>query len=147
MNDFGQRLFQYRRQAGMSQEELAEKVEVSRQTLSKWETGQSYPDAEKMVSVCNVLSVSPNELLNCYKENKVNSEPKREKSNNQDWVYDLFWVIMFACGYGLFVAPFFAIATPANWVIILGMVMMVVPTVFFVMKGINRVVRKIRNRK
>lgn len=147
MKDFGQRLLQYRRQAGMSQEELAEKVEVSRQTLSKWETGQSYPDAEKMMAVCNMLSISPNELLNCCVENGSSTVGKGEKNSTHDWVFDLFWIVMFASGYGLFVAPFFAIATPANWVVMLGMVMMFVPTVLFVAKGILRLIRKLKKRK
>lgn len=145
MKDFGSRLLQYRRQSGMSQEELSDKLDISRQTLSKWETGQSYPDAEKMMAVCSILSVTPNELLNCNTENKRTTE--QQKSNAHDWVFDLFWVVMFVCGYGLFVAPSFALATPANWVVIMGMVMMLMPTIMFSVKGLTRLIRNWKAKK
>ena len=49
---FADNLLQLRKMNHMSQEELAEKVNVSRQTLSKWETGESVPDIEK----CKLLA-------------------------------------------------------------------------------------------
>ena len=47
----------------MSQEELAEKVNVSRQTLSKWETGDAVPDIEKCRSLAAVFDVTLDELV------------------------------------------------------------------------------------
>lgn len=46
----GERINQIRKMAGMTQEELAEKMHVSRQTISKWETGASSPDLENAIS-------------------------------------------------------------------------------------------------
>ena len=45
---FSEKLVGLRRKAGLSQEQLAERLEVTRQTISKWETGRSVPDLEKL---------------------------------------------------------------------------------------------------
>ena len=50
----GERLLGYRTNIGMSQEKLAEKIGVSRQTISKWETNQSTPDFDKILPLCEV---------------------------------------------------------------------------------------------
>ena len=52
-----------RKQKGFSQEELAVRVNVVRQTVSKWEKGLSVPDADIVVKLAEVLDVSVNELL------------------------------------------------------------------------------------
>ena len=49
MEKFAEQLVSLRKQAGMSQEELAEKLQLTRQTISKWETGASTPDLELLV--------------------------------------------------------------------------------------------------
>ena len=48
----------YRKRAGMSQEDLAERLHVSRQTISKWESGLGYPETEKLLSISKELNVS-----------------------------------------------------------------------------------------
>lgn len=53
----------YRRKKGLTQEEMAKKLHVVRQTVSKWETGKSVPDAEVLIRMAEVLDVSVNELL------------------------------------------------------------------------------------
>ncbi len=57
-------LLQLRKLNHMSQEELAEKVAVSRQTLSKWELGESVPDIEKCMRLAEVFQVSLDDLVN-----------------------------------------------------------------------------------
>ena len=52
-----------RKQAGLSQEKLAERMGVSRQTISRWETGEARPDLEKFEQLCGVFSVSADTLL------------------------------------------------------------------------------------
>lgn len=61
--DLGNRLLELRKHSGMSQEEVAEKLNVSRQTVSKWETGLSTPDFDKIAPLCNLYGISTNELL------------------------------------------------------------------------------------
>ena len=60
---FANRLKEARRVCGLSQEELAERLEVSRQAVGKWEQGQAYPELEKLIALCAVLNVSADMLL------------------------------------------------------------------------------------
>ena len=52
-----------RNRSGCSQENLADALDVSRQTVSKWELGQSLPDAEKIVAISNFFGVTTDFLL------------------------------------------------------------------------------------
>jgi len=52
-----------RKQSGMSQEQLAEKITVSRQAVSKWEQGESFPDIDNIVQLSKIFSVSTDYLL------------------------------------------------------------------------------------
>lgn len=60
---FADRLKEARRFCGLSQEELAEQLDVSRQAVGKWEQGQSYPEVEKLLTLCAVLNTSTDALL------------------------------------------------------------------------------------
>ena len=53
----------YRKECGLSQEEMAVKMHVVRQTISKWETNLSVPDADMLVEIAKVLQVSVEQLL------------------------------------------------------------------------------------
>ena len=61
---FRENLTQLRKLHNFSQEELAEKIHVSRQTLSKWETGESVPDIEKCMALASVFDVTLDDLVN-----------------------------------------------------------------------------------
>lgn len=52
-----------RKQKGMTQEELAEQMAVSRQTVSKWESDQSFPETEKLIALCDLFGCSMDVLL------------------------------------------------------------------------------------
>mgnify|MGYP001624395046 CR=1 FL=1 len=79
----GERLLGYRTNIGMSQEKLAEKIGVSRQTISKWETNQSTPDFDKILPLCEVLGITTEELIKGEKEVK-NAEPEEIKQENEN---------------------------------------------------------------
>lgn len=51
----GERIIELRKQAGLSQYELAKAMEVSRQAVSKWETGQAYPDVMNLIRLSEIL--------------------------------------------------------------------------------------------
>lgn len=61
---FKDNLMMLRKTRGMTQEELAERIDVSRQTLSKYETGESLPDVEKSRLIAEVFDVTLDELVN-----------------------------------------------------------------------------------
>ena len=57
------KIIELRKKNGWSQEDLAEKLEVSRQSISKWEGAQSIPDMNKILKLSEVFSVSTDYLL------------------------------------------------------------------------------------
>lgn len=61
--EFNNKLYELRKQKGFSQEELANRLNVSRQTISKWEVGESTPDMEKLVAISDLFGVSLDELV------------------------------------------------------------------------------------
>lgn len=61
---FKDNLISLRKLNGLSQEELADRINVSRQTLSKYETGESLPDVEKCKRIADVFGVSLDDLVN-----------------------------------------------------------------------------------
>ena len=63
MSLFGENLQFYRKKKNMTQEQLADQLEVSRQTVSKWEAGASYPEMEKILQLCDLFSCSMDTLL------------------------------------------------------------------------------------
>lgn len=60
---FGERLQAVRRSSEMTQEEFAAQLKVSRQAVSKWESGRSYPELEKIIYICNRYGVTMDELF------------------------------------------------------------------------------------
>ena len=62
--NFGQNLKNLRKSKNMSQEELAEKVNVSRQSVSKWETGEAYPEMNNILELCKIFHCHINDLVN-----------------------------------------------------------------------------------
>ena len=60
---FANRLYELRKKAGLSQEELASALEVTRQTISKWETGDSAPDMGKLTAMAGFFGISLDALV------------------------------------------------------------------------------------
>ena len=81
--NFSEKLYELRKKEGLSQEELAEKVNVSRQTVSKWEMNQSSPEMEKLVNLSKIFDISLDELVGNdginEKENKPQEDVKPKK--------------------------------------------------------------------
>ena len=67
---FGENLKTLRKQKGFSQEELATRLHVVRQTISKWEKNLSVPDADTLIRLAKILEVSVSELLGTKIENE-----------------------------------------------------------------------------
>lgn len=61
--DLGKNLYNLRKNKNLSQEEVAEKLNVTRQTISKWETNESKPDFDKILPICELFNITTEELL------------------------------------------------------------------------------------
>lgn len=61
--NFAEKLYTLRTQSGYSQEALAEKLSVSRQAVSKWETGPTLPETDKLIAISELFNVSIDSLL------------------------------------------------------------------------------------
>lgn len=76
-NKLPDNLKKIRKDNNLSQEDLADELKVSRQAISKWESGSSYPEMEKILQICNKFDLNINDLLNNdIKEVKEKSESK-----------------------------------------------------------------------
>lgn len=62
--NFGQNLRNLRKSKNISQEDLAEKVRVTRQSVSKWETGEAYPEMNNILELCKIFHCHINDLVN-----------------------------------------------------------------------------------
>ena len=77
---FGEKLFELRKQKGLSQEELSFKLNVARQTISKWESGITTPDMENLIKISKLFEVSIDELVG--NENDINKQVSELNNNN-----------------------------------------------------------------
>ncbi len=98
---FNENLKTLRKKKGFTQEELAIRVSVVRQTVSKWEKGLSVPDADALQRIAEVLDVGVNELLGAdFTQNADNNEVAQQLARineqlaikNRRW--NLFWKIV-----------------------------------------------------
>ncbi len=75
----GNRLYNLRKEKNISQEELANALDVSRQTISKWETGESTPDFNKICPLCEYFGITSDELLS-GKQNLIEAKKEDKKA-------------------------------------------------------------------
>ena len=80
---FSEKLVKLRKTSGMSQEDLAEQVEVSRQAISKWELGDAVPDSDKIVSLSKIFNVTTDYLLKDEIENPATAIIMRNTPNRK----------------------------------------------------------------
>ena len=80
----GQRILELRKQNGMSQEQLAEKLQVTRQTISKWESDKSIPDVTILITLSEIFGVSLDFLI-AGKET-VNEKSNTKKTNKHYYI-------------------------------------------------------------
>lgn len=64
--EIGSRIRMYRKERGLTQEQLADKINVTKSRVSNWEQGINRPDADILTDICRVLNVSPSDLLNVH---------------------------------------------------------------------------------
>ena len=89
-NNLPNNLYELRRRHGLSQEEFAEKLYVSRQAVSKWERGEAYPDTENLIAISDMFGVTIDDLLKS--ENICEGEPVSEENEDNNDNYSGFKV-------------------------------------------------------
>lgn len=77
--NFGEKLFELRKEKNLSQEEVADRLNVSRQSVSKWETNQSVPDFDKIIPLCELFGIGAEELLTGKKPAVEENSEKGER--------------------------------------------------------------------
>lgn len=80
--NIGEKIFELRKSRNLSQEEVAEKLNVTRQTVSKWETNQSSPDFDKILPICELFEISTEELI-------TGKKPKEKNNENEEMEKDV----------------------------------------------------------
>lgn len=81
--NLGEKLFELRKAKNLTQDDVAEKLDVTRQTVSKWETNQSTPDFDKIVPLCKLYEITPNKLL--AEETEIQEDNNSEVKEDFDW--------------------------------------------------------------
>lgn len=96
--DFVERLIKLRKKAGLSQEDLADQLVISRQAVSKWERGESNPDIDNLTQLGSIYGVSMDYLLlgkmsdsNQSKDTAIKAQNKKNKFKG----YSYFALVIF----------------------------------------------------
>lgn len=94
-----------RKEKGLTQMQLAEKLNITNRAVSKWETGKSCPDASIMMELCKILGITVNELLSGERismddyqkkaeENLIELQEKKTKAQKMYRIIELIWGII-----------------------------------------------------
>ena len=103
--EFNEKLQELRKQKGMTQEELAACLYVSRTAISKWESGRGYPNIDSLKAIAKFFSVTVDELLST---DVVLSIAEEDGKRKQMQVRDLVYGLLDLCSAMLLFLPFFA---------------------------------------
>ena len=93
-NNFGNNLMELRKKNGYSQEDLANKLNVTRQTISKWELEQTSPNLKDLKNIADIFNISLDELTSNIKDNS-NLNIKNKKGKNKYLLIILFLLLIF----------------------------------------------------
>ena len=88
---FSDKLQKLRKENNITQEGLADKLNVSRQAVSKWESGTGYPDTEKLIQLSKIFNVTMDELVN---EEEIKKDTKEDKIGIRDIINKIIDFIM-----------------------------------------------------
>ena len=122
--NFNEKLIKLRKERGLSQEELGAAVGVSRQTISKWELAQSYPDFQKLVLLSDYFKISLDTLVK-----DIDVEDVRDKNLNEKQLSMIYkdittakktvgTVVNIFCGIAVIGGMFFVLLIILNMVVL-----------------------------
>ena len=103
--EFNEKLQELRKKRGLTQEELAASLYVSRTAISKWESGRGYPNIDSLKAIAKFFGVTVDELLSTYEVLTIAEEDSKRKEKH---FYDLLYGLLDFCMAMLLFLPFFA---------------------------------------
>ena len=143
----GKFIAECRKKQGLTQMQLAEKLNITDRAISKWENGRSMPDSSIMLELCDILKITVNDLLSGEKVNMENINQKNEQllldmakelERKNKTIWTSMWAIMivsitvlFA---GIFIAAFLIPEGPLQLVVILAICIVFLIPCFFALK-------------
>ena len=143
----GRFIAECRKMKNLTQKQLAEKLSITDKAISKWERGITMPDTSLMLELCDILSISVNELLSGEKINMENSNQKNEqllldmakeleKKNKTIWssMWAIMTVSMTALIAGIFIAVFLIPEGIWQLITILGICIVFLIACFYAVK-------------
>ena len=120
--NFNEKLINLRKSRGMSQEELGAELKVSRQTISKWESCQSYPDFQRLVLLSDYFGLTLDELVK-----DIDVQEVREKNMDNEKISAIYNYMNTAKS---FVKWYLIIAGAAAGIVLMLLIYFIVNTIF-----------------
>ena len=147
LNKIGEFISTRRKLKKLTQEQLAEKLNISDRAVSKWERGICLPDASIMIELCKILDINVNELLSGEKIDMKDYKDKNEKLlleiaeqevEKNKIIWTSMWVIMIisilALFGGMFATAFLVPEGPLQAVIVIGLCIIFLIPCFYALK-------------
>lgn len=147
LNKIGEFISTRRKLKKLTQEQLAEKLNISDRAVSKWERGICLPDASIMIKLCKILDINVNELLSGEKIDMKDYKDKNEKllleiaeqeAEKNKIIWTSMWVIMIvsilALFGGIFATAFLVPEGPLQVVIVIGLCIIFLIPCFYALK-------------
>ena len=103
--EFNEKLQELRKQNGLTQEDLAEKLYVSRTAISKWESGRGYPNIDSLKAIAKFFSVTVDELLSSEEVLTIAEETSKQKEQH---IRNVVFGLLDLCVTLMLFLPFFA---------------------------------------
>ena len=119
----GERLKMYRTQKGLSQEKIAEMLDVSRQAVTKWEAGQTTPSSDNLIALANLYDVSLDELIGKNENEIVSAEGEKRFSPKHNPIlrnnFIIIAIIAQAASLNVEIQPLYTEGTPYHIIFLL----------------------------
>ena len=119
----GERLKMYRTQKGLSQEKIAEMLDVSRQAVTKWEAGQATPSSDNLIALANLYDVSLDELIGKNENEIVSAEGEKRFSPKHNPIlrnnFIIIAIIAQAAFLNIAIQPLYTEGTPYHIIFLL----------------------------
>lgn len=141
MSNFAKLIYELRKEKGLTQAELAEKINITDKAISKWENGESFPETAQLITLSNLFDISIDSLLKGVKEEKKETETQRFfeelKKNEKPLSRNESVIIAIAVGIiliGMLIGVSLFFSDTDLFVCLLPVIICIIPSVFLLVK-------------